>query len=76
MAVGDWGNSAGGATVTVEVYPDGTVIALSGSQDIGTGFPYDARRLRVAPDESATQVVESEGRLKHVAAGPRPAVVR
>lgn len=38
VAVGDWGNSSGGATVTVEVYPDGTVIALSGSQDIGTGF--------------------------------------
>ncbi len=38
VAVGDWGNSAGGATVTVEVYPDGTVVALSGSQDIGQGF--------------------------------------
>lgn len=38
VAVGDWGNGAGGATVTVEVYPDGTVIALSGSQDIGQGF--------------------------------------
>jgi xanthine dehydrogenase YagR molybdenum-binding subunit len=38
VAAGDWGNSAGGATVTVEVYPDGTVVALSGSQDIGTGF--------------------------------------
>ncbi|GAB4185725.1 MAG: xanthine dehydrogenase family protein molybdopterin-binding subunit [Phycisphaeraceae bacterium] len=38
VAVGDWYNSAGGATVTVEVYPDGTVFALSGSQDIGTGF--------------------------------------
>lgn len=38
VAVGDWGNGEGGATVTVEVYPDGTVIALSGSQDIGTGF--------------------------------------
>ncbi len=38
VAVGDWYNTAGGATVTVEVYPDGTVVALSGSQDIGTGF--------------------------------------
>jgi xanthine dehydrogenase YagR molybdenum-binding subunit len=38
VAVGDWGNGAGGATVTVEVYPDGTVVALSGSQDIGQGF--------------------------------------
>ncbi len=38
VAVADWGNGPGGATVTVEVYPDGTVVALSGSQDIGTGF--------------------------------------
>lgn len=38
VAVADWGNGAGGATVTVEVYPDGTVMALSGSQDIGMGF--------------------------------------
>ena len=38
VAVGDWGNSAGRATVTVEVYPDGTITALSGSQDIGMGF--------------------------------------
>jgi len=38
VAVGDWFNSPGGATVTVEVYPDGTVTALSGSQDIGQGF--------------------------------------
>lgn len=38
VAVADWGNGHGGATVTVEVYPDGTVVALSGSQDIGQGF--------------------------------------
>ncbi len=38
VAVGDWGNGGGGATVTVEVYPDGSVVALSGSQDIGQGF--------------------------------------
>jgi xanthine dehydrogenase YagR molybdenum-binding subunit len=38
VAVGDWGNGGGGATVIVEVHRDGTVIAKSGSQDIGTGF--------------------------------------
>lgn len=34
----DWGNSAGRATVDVNVFRDGTVEVLSGSQDIGMGF--------------------------------------
>lgn len=38
VGVADWGNGRGEATVTVNIYRDGTVEALSGSQDIGTGF--------------------------------------
>ncbi len=38
VGVGDWGNSRGRASVTVNVYRDGTVEALNGAQDIGTGF--------------------------------------
>lgn len=38
VAVGDWFNSPGNATITINVYRDGNVEVLSGSQDIGTGF--------------------------------------
>jgi xanthine dehydrogenase YagR molybdenum-binding subunit len=38
IGAGDWGNSPGNATVVVNVYRNGTVEVLSGSQDIGTGF--------------------------------------
>ena len=38
VGVADWGNGRGEATVTVNIYRDGTVEALSGAQDIGTGF--------------------------------------
>ena len=33
-----WGNSPGKATIQVNIYRDGTVEALSASQDIGTGY--------------------------------------
>jgi xanthine dehydrogenase YagR molybdenum-binding subunit len=38
VGIGDWFNTKGDATVQVNVYPDGAVEVLSGSQDIGTGF--------------------------------------
>lgn len=38
VGVADWGNGRGEATVAVNIYRDGTVEALSGAQDIGTGF--------------------------------------
>jgi xanthine dehydrogenase YagR molybdenum-binding subunit len=38
IGVADWGNSRANATVTVNVYRDGTLEVLCGAQDIGTGF--------------------------------------
>jgi len=38
VGVGSWYNSTGRATIDVHVHRSGTVEALSGSQDIGTGF--------------------------------------
>jgi xanthine dehydrogenase YagR molybdenum-binding subunit len=38
VGVGDWGNGRGRATITVNLYRNGTVEVLSGAQDIGTGY--------------------------------------
>jgi len=38
LGVGEWGNSSGDATIEIQVYRDGSVVVLSGCQDIGTGF--------------------------------------
>jgi xanthine dehydrogenase YagR molybdenum-binding subunit len=38
IGVADWGNSEGSATITVNVYRNGTVEVLSAAQDIGTGY--------------------------------------
>lgn len=38
VGVADWGNGPGNATITINVYRNGTVEVLSGSQDIGQGF--------------------------------------
>ncbi len=38
VGVGDWGNGKGNATITINLYRNGTVEVLSGSQDIGQGF--------------------------------------
>jgi xanthine dehydrogenase YagR molybdenum-binding subunit len=38
IGVGDWGNGGGRATITVNVYRNGTIEVLSGAQDIGMGF--------------------------------------
>lgn len=38
VGVGDWGNGRGNATITVQVYRNGTVEVLSGAQDIGQGY--------------------------------------
>jgi len=37
MGVADWGNGPGNAQMRVDVFKDGTVKILSGTQDIGTG---------------------------------------
>ena len=38
IGAGDWGNGRGQATITVNVYRNGTIEVLSGAQDIGTGY--------------------------------------
>jgi xanthine dehydrogenase YagR molybdenum-binding subunit len=38
IGAGDWGNGGGRATITVNVYRNGTVEVLSGAQDIGSGY--------------------------------------
>jgi xanthine dehydrogenase YagR molybdenum-binding subunit len=38
IGVADWGNTQGGATIGLNVYRNGTIEVVSGSQDIGTGY--------------------------------------
>ncbi|MEX0611748.1 MAG: molybdopterin cofactor-binding domain-containing protein, partial [Pirellulales bacterium] len=38
IGVADWGNGKGNATITVNVYRNGTIEVMSGAQDIGTGY--------------------------------------
>lgn len=38
IGAGDWGKFPGQATITVNVYRNGTIEVVSGSQDIGTGY--------------------------------------
>jgi xanthine dehydrogenase YagR molybdenum-binding subunit len=38
VGVGDWGNNKGGATIGVNVYRNGTIEVVSGSQDMGQGY--------------------------------------
>jgi xanthine dehydrogenase YagR molybdenum-binding subunit len=38
IGVADWGNGQGNATITVNVYRNGTIEVLSGAQDVGTGY--------------------------------------
>jgi len=37
VGVGDWGNRPGSAQIRIDVFKDGTLRVLSGTQDIGTG---------------------------------------